>query len=131
MHPVNNIDKFDMLSGESRLTDGLFSRYNFRFWSTQNPNVLISARHQGRFGFSVWCWILGSRFISNEAQKRFICIYSETTLETWYMTIWNIWFHHDGALAYKSRMVTICLTEHFGNRWSGLVARLLGHQDLI
>lgn len=38
---------------------GVFNRHNHHYWSVENPHQLEQRRLQTRFGFNVWCGILG------------------------------------------------------------------------
>lgn len=117
-------------SDESNFTNnGLFNRQNLRYWSTENPHVLRPARNQVRFGFNVWCGILGSQLIGP-------IIFNGTLTSDVYLNLLqnnvedfldeiplaeahNCWFHQDGAPAHNSRIVMNYLTQRFGNRWIG------------
>jgi len=38
---------------------GIFNRHNHHFWGVNNPHALTERRLQVRFGFNVWCGIIG------------------------------------------------------------------------
>lgn len=45
---------------ETRFTNcGIFNRHNHHHWSVENPHLTSQRRLQTRFGFNVWCGILG------------------------------------------------------------------------
>nr|CAH7728981.1 unnamed protein product [Callosobruchus chinensis] len=41
---------------------GIFNRNNRHYWATKNEHRVRTSRHH-RFGFNVWCGILGTRII--------------------------------------------------------------------
>lgn len=117
-------------SDESRFTNnGLFNRQNSRYSSTENPHVVRSVRHQVRFGFNVWCGILGSRLVgpiifdgtlTSEVYLNLFQNNIEDLLDELPLAVTrNVWFHQDGAPAHNSRIVTNFLAERFGDRRIG------------
>lgn len=45
---------------ETRFTNcGVFNRHNTHYWSIQNPHIISQRRFQTKFGFNVWCGIIG------------------------------------------------------------------------
>lgn len=117
-------------SDESRFTNnGLFNRNNFHHWASENPHLKRESRHQVRFGFNVWCGILGRRLIGP-------IIFDNSLTSNTYLQLLqndvedildnlpleesnNCWFHQDGAPPHNSRIVANYLNERFGNRWIG------------
>lgn len=48
---------------ESRFTNcGVFNKHNYHHWATENPHVTTQRRFQTRFGFNVWCGMIGITF---------------------------------------------------------------------
>jgi len=47
-------------SDETRFTNnGIFNKHNEHYWALENPHIIRQTRFQEKFGFNVWCGILG------------------------------------------------------------------------
>lgn len=116
---------------ESRFTNcGMFNRHNEHLWLQENPHHVEQRRPQVKFGFNVWCGIIGStilgpyifdgtltgdrylNFLRNNLQE----MLDEVNLETRRMLQW---FQHDGAPAHNQVNVRNYLTARFPNCWIG------------
>jgi len=107
---------------------GIFNRHNNRHWYTQNPYLLRERQQQGRFGFSVSCFILGTKI-------KYV-FYEHTLTAARYLEILqrilpelldeiplaflnSIYFQQDGAPAHNSQIVRPFIIETFEDRWIG------------
>lgn len=117
-------------SDESRFTNnGLFNRNNIHYWGTENPHALHEARHQERFGFNVWCGIIGRRIVgpiifnNNLTSERYLNLLQgeiEDLLDDIPLNLTaNMYFQQDGAPAHNAHIITNYLNNRFGNRWIG------------
>lgn len=105
---------------------GVFNRKNTHFWAQQNPHLSIERRNQHRFGFNVWCGILGTRIIgpivyngslTGERYLHFLANDVEDILEELPVMLNNrIWFQQDGAPAHNSVAVRNYLSQRFNDR---------------
>jgi hypothetical protein len=49
---------------ETRVTNcGVFNKHNYHYWAAQNPHLIEQRRFQNRFGFNVWCGMIGKIII--------------------------------------------------------------------
>jgi len=47
---------------ETRFTNcGIFNKHNHHHWATENPKLVAERRFQVRFGFNVWCGLIGKK----------------------------------------------------------------------
>lgn len=54
-------------SDETQFTNcGVFNKHNHHYWSIENPRLLEQRRLQRRFGFNVWCGILGKCYFTDK-----------------------------------------------------------------
>lgn len=107
---------------------GLFNRHNNRFWHKENNNIILERQQQGKFGFSVACFILGTKIIYK--------IYNSTLTANRYLEtlneiipqflnnvplaqLNNIYFQQDGAPAHNAQIVREFLNNEFEDRWIG------------
>lgn len=116
---------------ETKFTNcGMFNRHNEHLWMQENPRRLRERRPQRKFGFNVWCGIIGSRilgpFIYDEnltgnrylhfLQNEFEDMLDGLDLETRR----NLrWFQHDGAPPHNQLQVREHLNQLFPNSWIG------------
>ena len=60
----NNFERKIIWSDESYFTSsGIINRQNTRFWCQENQHVIFPRERQGRFGFSVSCFIIVSKIV--------------------------------------------------------------------
>lgn len=116
---------------ETRFTNcGMFNRHNEHIWSQENPFHVEQRRPQRKFGFNVWCGVLGSSILGpyifentltgnrylNFLQHSFQEILDDLNLETLAMLQW---FQHDGAPPHNQVEVRNYLNQLFPNSWIG------------
>lgn len=105
---------------------GLFNRHNEHYWAQENPHIVIPRRNQVRFGFSVFCGIMGNRllgpiiFDGTLTAQRYLEIL-QTTLEDLLDDLplaqnMQIWYQQDGAPAHNARDVITYLNGRFNNK---------------
>lgn len=111
-------------------SDGIFNRNINYHWSQYNQHVTVPLRRQGRFGFSVWCGILGNKLIGPVIFNHNLTAVAYVEILRAHITEFidnmplnqragGIWFQQDGAPAHNSRAATAFLNEEFANRWLG------------
>lgn len=110
-------------------SDGIFNRQNNRHWADVNPHDLVAVRRQGRFGFNVWCGLLGNRMIGPFIYDRNLtaAFYLEILQQQLHEFLDNInlqeraslFFQQDGAPAHNARMTVNLLNHTFPNQWIG------------
>lgn len=113
---------------ESRFTNnGMFNRHNRHYWSIENPRINVEVRNQHRFGFNVWCGILGGRIIGpiifegNLNRHRYLNML-QVDVERYLDEIpinlnERIWFQQDGCPAHNAVIISNYLRERFPGRW--------------
>lgn len=105
---------------------GVFNRHNEHHYSQENPHISIPRRNQIRFGFNVFCGILGNRLIGpiifdgTLTAARYLEML-ETTLEEWLEEMplaqnFAIWYQQDGAPAHNAITVINYLNNRFNNQ---------------
>lgn len=105
---------------------GIFNRHNEHHWAEENPHIVIPRRNQIRFGFNVFCGILGNRLIGpiifdgTLTAQRYLNIL-QTSLEDLLDNLplaqnIQIWYQQDGAPAHNTRDVITYLNNRFNNR---------------
>lgn len=130
-HENNNFPMQILWTDETRFTNcGMFNRHNEHLWAQINPHRLEERRPQIRFGFNLWCGVIGSQlvgpFIFNETltgnrylqflREDFDNILDELNLQT----RTNLrWFQHDGAPPHYQAQVKRYLDELLPNSWIG------------
>lgn len=104
---------------------GLFNRHNEHHWAQENPNIVVPRRNQVRFGFNVFCGLLGNRLIGP-------IIFDGTLTAARYLEILRtsledlldelplaqniqIWYQQDGAPAHNAQCVIDYLNNRFNN----------------
>jgi hypothetical protein len=104
---------------------GLFNRHNEHHYAQQNPHIVVPRRNQIRFGFNVFCGILGNRLIGP-------IIFNGTLTAPRYLEMLQItleellddlplqqnlaiWYQQDGAPAHNSRHIINYLNNRFNN----------------
>lgn len=116
---------------ETRFTNcGMFNRHNEHLWMQENPHHVEQRRPQIKFGFNVWCGVIGSRilgpyifegtltgdhylhFLQNDFQDMLdnVDLATRTSLQ---------WFQHDGAPPHNQLQVRNFLDQTFPNSWIG------------
>lgn len=118
-------------SDETRFTNcGLFNRHNEHMWMQANPHQVRQRRPQIKFGFNVWCGILGNQiigpYIFNEPLngERYL-YFLQNNLEDYLDDIplrdraALQYFQHDGAPPHYSAQVTNYLNQRYPNKWIG------------
>lgn len=117
-------------SDESMVTNnGIFNRRNVHYWSRTNLRLNKTARHQHRFGFSMWAAIFGTRIIgpffyhhslTSERYRHLLENALQAALDLLPLAeIQDSWFQQDGAPAHNSRAVREYLTDTFAEKWIG------------
>lgn len=116
---------------ESRFTNcGMFNRHNEHIWSQTNPLHVEHRRPQIKFGFNVWCGVIGSTVLPpfifdgsltgnrylNFLQQDFAEMLDNLNLRTRAMLQW---FQHDGAPPHNQLNVRNYLNLNFPNQWIG------------
>lgn len=105
---------------------GIFNRHNEHHWAQENPHVLVPRRNQVRFGFNVFCGILGNRLVGpilfdgTLTAQRYMEIL-QTRLEDLLDDLplaqnVQIWYQQDGAPAHNAGNVIGYLNDRFDNR---------------
>lgn len=105
--------------------NGIFNRKNCYYSSTQNENRVHTSRYQHRFGFNVWCGILGTRIIgpiiyegtlNSERYEEILRNDIENLLDDLPLAVNNnMWFQQDGAPLHNSRNNMEYLRDSFQN----------------
>lgn len=124
--------KFKVLwTDETRFTNcGMFNRHNEHLWMQEHPHRVEQRRPQIKFGFNVWCGIIGSTILGpyifdgtltgdrylHFLQNDFRNMLDELPLQTRRMLEW---FQHDGAPPHNQLTVRNHLNETFPNTWIG------------
>ena len=109
---------------------GIFNRHNEHYWSDVNPHHAVNVRNQGRFGFNVWCALLGSRILNycifegNLNSQRYHQIINNHIVEEYLDTLplyarRKLYFQMDGAPSHNARQTSELLNAYFGNNWIG------------
>lgn len=104
---------------------GLFNRHNVHYWSQNNPHINVQTRNQVRFGFNVWCGLLGNRLIGpiifngTLTAQRYLQLL-RTDLEDLLDDIplalnQTLWLQQDGAPAHNAHIVTEYVMNRFHN----------------
>lgn len=117
-------------SDESMVTNnGIFNRRNTHYWAQKNPRVKKISRHQERFGFNMWCGILGTKILgpfiyhNSLTAERYLHLLQndlEYCLDNLPLAQVNsCWFQQDGAPAHNSRQVREYLSQRFPGKWIG------------
>lgn len=117
-------------SDESMVTNnGIFNRRNTHYWSRNNPRLHRTARHQHRFGFSMWVGIFGTQLIgpffynhslTAEHYRNLLECDLEETLDSLPLAkVRNCWFQQDGAPAHNAFIVREYLSQRFPQKWIG------------
>ena len=122
---------------ETRFTNcGMFNRHNEHLWLQENPHHNEQRRPQIKFGFNVWCGVMGSKilgpfifdgsltgvrylhFLQNEFEDMLdnLNLHTRRNLQ---------WYQHDGAPPHNFQLVRNYLNEIFPNRWIGRNAPIL------
>lgn len=122
--------RFVMFSDESTFNNrGQVNRWNFRYWSDQNPRWVRQIDHQHRWSLNVWCGIINGQIIGPHffegsvtsvryldfLQNEFPLLLEDVDLGTRQ----KMWFQQDGAPAHWARVVRNHLGATFGRRWIG------------
>lgn len=125
----NNFARFIIWSDEAYFSSaGIFNRHNTRHWSQENHHVIFEREQQGRFGFSVACFILGRQiqyriYEGNLSGERYLEILEDVIpvlLENVPVAHLNrIYFQQDGAPAHNARNVQPFLENNFPLKWIG------------
>ena len=132
LQKINNNPNFGskvIWSDESYIcSNGIFNRQNNRYWSAENQHLIFPREQQGRFGFNVACFILGTTikfhiFEGSITANRYLEILQNILpafLEDVPLARLNeIYFQQDGAPAHNSQIVRHYLEENFTERWIG------------
>lgn len=116
---------------ETRFTNcGMFNRHNEHIWAQENPHHVEQRRHQVKFGFNVWCGVIGSNFIGpyifeetltgekylQFLRNQFRDLLDNVDLQTRSMLQW---YQHDGAPPHNHILVRNHLDMTFPNAWIG------------
>lgn len=106
--------------------NGVFNRRNQHYWSTHNQFRIRPLRHQNRFGFNVWCGIMGRNIVGpifyegTLTSERYFQILTndlEDLLDNIPLAeVNNIWYQQDGAPSHNSHNVMNYLLQRFNNK---------------
>lgn len=110
-------------------SSGIFNRHNTRNWSQVNRHLIFERERQGRFGFSVACFILGRHIVYRIYEggltgNSYLGILQEVIPELLGDNIplarFNeLYFQQDGAPAHNAQIVTDFLNYTFPQKWIG------------
>lgn len=116
-------------SDEAFITSaGILNRHNSRHWSKENPHMIYPREQQGRFGFSVGVFILGSKFKyhiyeGSLTANRYLHILENPLAELYddvpLAQLNQIYFQQDGAPAHNAQLIRTYLDANFPGRWIG------------
>lgn len=107
---------------------GVFNRNNTRYWHQENLRLIFEREQQGRFGFSVACFILGPQisyriYEGGLSAERYLNILEDVLPELLdnipLAGLNTIYFQQDGAPAHNALMIRPFLENHFPNKWIG------------
>lgn len=125
----NNFERTIIWSDEAHFTSaGILNRQNTRFWCQDNQHVIFPRQQQGRFGFNVSCFILGSKIIYNIFEGSLTAnkyleilqnIVPEIIEDVPLVRLNNLYLQQDGAPAHNAHIVRAYLTANFRDRWIG------------
>lgn len=105
-------------------SSGIMNRHNSRHWSNENHHVVWPRERQGRFGFSVSCFILGTNIkfyifegglTGNRHLEILENIIPQLIDEIPLASLNRIYYQQDGAPAHNAQVVRPFLEEHFGD----------------
>lgn len=109
--------------------NGVFNRSIHRYWSQQNPRVIVETNRQHRFTVNVWCGILGDRLIGpffidgtlNQDKYHQLLIQNlDNFLDELPLAELNrVFFQQDGATPHNARINVDWLNSKFGQKWIG------------
>lgn len=109
--------------------NGIFNRNNHRYWSQENPRIIVPTNFQNRFSVNVWCGIwcdrlIGPFFIDGALnQQRYHQLLHQNIehfLEELPVADLNrIYFQQDGAPAHNAQINVDWLNATFAERWIG------------
>lgn len=124
-----NLARKIIWSDESYISSaGIFNRQNTRYWSNTNEFITFGREQQGRFGFSISCFILGGRIKYEIFEERLSAERYLQILENILPDLLDdvplghlpdIYFQQDGAPAHNSDIVRRYLNHNFSDRWIG------------
>lgn len=107
-------------------SNGIFNRHNNHYWSDVNPHQNVDIQSQGRFGFSVWCALLGNRVLAYEIyqgtlnSERYHQILSDNIINYMdqipLMERSQYYFQQDGAPPHNTRAISELLSTNFGDK---------------
>lgn len=114
---------------------GIFNRHNNHHWAQENPYATATVNRQGRFGFGVWCGLMGHQVIGpyfyrgNLNSETYIQILRQE-VETYIDNLpvrqfQRIYFQHDGAPSHTSCDTRNYLNVQFGENWIGMLLRTI------
>lgn len=125
----NHFERMIIWSDESHFTSaGIFNRQNTRFWCQENQHVIFPRERQGRFGFSVSCFILGSKIFYNIFEGGLTAnkyleilenIVPEIVENVPLAHLNSLYLQQDGAPAHNAQIVRAYLNNNFPERWIG------------
>lgn len=107
---------------------GIFNRHNTRHWHQENPHLIFEREQQGRFGFSVACFILGRQityriYEGGLSADRYLDMLQDVIpelLDNVFLAHLNtIYFQQDGAPAHNAHIIRPFLENHFPQKWIG------------
>lgn len=107
---------------------GIYNRQNTRHWYHENPHLVFEREQQGRFGFSVACFILGRQiafriYEGSLSGDRYLNILEDVVPELIdnvpLARLNSIYFQQDGAPAHNSLIIRPYLENHFPDKWIG------------
>ena len=124
-----NFERRVVWSDEAYFTSsGILNRNNSRHWSQQNQHVIFPRERQGRFGFSVSCFIFGTKikyfiYEGTLTAHRHLEIMQNALMEILedvpLADLNDIYYQQDGAPSHNAHIVREYLETTFPNRWIG------------
>lgn len=124
-----NFLKMICFTDESTFTiHGEPNTQNFRYWSQENPHLMLATHTQYPEKLNVWAgifgrFIIGPFFIENNlnSNKYLDMLQNEIgpQLEEYANQNNEVWYEHDGCPAHCSRDIKLYLDQCFPNSWIG------------
>lgn len=109
--------------------NGIYNRNIHRYWSQENPKIVVERNFQWRFSVNVWCGIFGNRligpyFINGTLNQERYSQLLNTEIVNFVDNLplaerMAVYFQQDGATPHNARINVERLNTEFGVRWIG------------